>query len=141
MVACQSDPAASGKAEATNAAARPVASPLETRVLARHDSLMIITDRLFDLRRRLAARRAGLLGTTSAGLIPRLDSATVATLRADNAMTDWMHDYRRPAAATSPDSAAVYFEQQLQLLDHVDLLTRRALDSATVVLGALPATR
>ncbi len=115
-------------------------SPLETRVLARHDSLMVLTDRLFELRRRLQARRATLPASGAARnrLMARLDSATHATLRADDAMMDWMHAYHRPPQGTVPDSAVAYFTRQLRTLTTVRQLTTQALDSATAVLRPAP---
>jgi hypothetical protein len=119
------------------------ASPLEQRVMARHDSLMRQTGELFTLRRRLSGIRPTLLNRTAQ--LARLDDATAATQLADNAMTDWMHGYRRPASTTAPDSAARYYEQQLRILDQVADLTHRAHDSATAVVQAfspaLPPTR
>lgn len=134
--ACQPEPAI----VAAGIGAASAISPLEARVLARHDSLMALTDRLFELRRRLGAGR-GALSINAALRVrfaPRLDSATRATLRADDAMMDWMHAYHRPAAGTAPDSAATYFQRQLRVLAVVEALTHRALDSASAVLRALP---
>ena len=135
--ACQSAPSR------TESAPPPVAADktpsLEARVLARHDSLMMLTDQLFALRQRLAAGGAALPADPAlrARFGPRLNSATRATRRADDAMMDWMHAYHRPAADTAPDSATAYFLRQLRVLGMVDTLTHRALDSATAVLRAL----
>lgn len=134
---CTADPPATNRPAAAAAPAHPSATPtLEKRVLARHDSLMFLTDRLYGLRQRLIARRAAL--PPAAPLAARLDSATRATLLADDAMMDWMHTYRRPAATTPPDSAVAYYHRQLRLLAEVDRLTHRALDSAAVLLGPAP---
>ena len=113
-------------------------APLETRVLARHDSLMALSGDLFVLRGRLTAGRGAAVAARAPHLVARLDSATRATLRADDAMTDWMHAYHRPAPGTAPDSATAYYRRQLRVLATVDLLTHRALDSASAVLRALP---
>lgn len=102
--------------------------------MARHDSLMLQTGELFTLRRRLSALRPAL--TEKSAQQARLDAATSATQTADNAMTDWMHAYRRPAASVTPDSATAYYERQLRILDQVATLTQLAHDSASAVLRA-----
>ncbi len=137
LAGCQPDTPATTSAPETPpaAVAAPVVSPLETRVMAQHDSLMALTDRLFAFRQRLARVRAA---APAGPFAVRLDSATRATLRADDAMTDWMHAYQRPAATAAPDSAAAYFHRQLSALRLVDTLTHRALDSAAAVLRAAP---
>ncbi|HYE78878.1 MAG TPA: hypothetical protein VEI97_12910 [bacterium] len=109
--------------------------PLEEQVLARHDSLMLATGRLFELRQKLNRFRPALQADSArhparAAALRRLRTATRATLAADDAMTDWMHAYRRPASSSPPDSARAYFLRQQRALDHVDSLTRAAHDSA-----------
>lgn len=133
---CNADqaPAESGTRPAATVT-RAAPSPLEQQVLARHDSLMLATGRLFDLRRKLTALRPGLLADSgkNRAALRRLDAATRATLTADDAMTDWMHAYHRPVAGTAPDSVAAYFRRQQGALDQVAALTRAAHDSAQAI--------
>ncbi|MBC7448446.1 MAG: hypothetical protein H7330_10340 [Hymenobacteraceae bacterium] len=137
LASCQSESPAVG----ASSSLPTTTVTLEARVLARHDSLMRFSDRLFDLRRRLTARRAELITdpVSRIRIQSRLDSATRATLRADDAMMDWMHAYHRPAVGTMPDSITAYFTRQLRALAAVSSLTRHALDSGAAALRVLPA--
>lgn len=135
--ACQPESKQQAAPGTASAPIRPAPSPLEQRVLARHDSLMLATGRLFDLRRKLNARRPALVAdsATHQALLHRLDAATRATVTADDAMTDWMHAYHRPGADASPDSVVAYFRQQQLALDHITALTQAAHDSAQAILN------
>ncbi|KAA9327497.1 hypothetical protein F0P96_16070 [Hymenobacter busanensis] len=98
----------------------------EKKLMARHDELMARMDELYTLRQQLGR----VPDTLAAGRQRR------ALLRADAAMMDWMHQYRKPADSVDHARTLAYFGQQQHRIDSVGVLMQHSIDSARVLLPA-----
>ena len=101
-------------------AAPSPASAAQIALLATHDSLMLQTNELMALQRKLA-------GSPSAASAPYLHGLAAA----DNAMMAWMHQYKASDSTATPAARLAYFQQQQQVLAGVRRQFRSSLDSAT----------
>ncbi|GAA4385180.1 hypothetical protein [Hymenobacter koreensis] len=99
----------------------------EKKVLARHDELMARMDELYTLRQQLNQAA----DTVAAGRQRR------ALLRADGAMMNWMHQYRKPADSVSHARTLAYFSRQQHHIDSVGVLMQQSIDSARALLPAV----
>lgn len=104
------------------------ASAAEMALMARHDSLMAQTDRLFSLKAEITAARSPDAAPYLRGLVA-----------ADAAMMDWMHRYRAPDTTAAPAARVSYFEQQQQVLAKVSRQYRATFDSAALFISRHPA--
>ena len=106
------------------AAADPVAAA-ETSLLDRHDTLMVRTGRLYQLRQQLAA--------PALKADPRTPATLHGLLAADAAMMGWMHQYQRPDTTLPAAQRLAYFQAQSQQLTAIEKQLRGTIDSATAL--------
>lgn len=104
----------------------------EQTVLARHDSLMVRMDQLYELRQQLAKAPAA----ADTGAVGRARRALVG---AENGMMDWMHRYRRPADTVADARRLAYYARQQERIDSVGRLFDSSQAAARQLLGAAPA--
>lgn len=104
------------------------AQQTEEAVMVRHDSLMVQTGQLFELKKKVLAANPAEAGPYLRGL-----------QAADNAMMGWMHQYRVPDSTLAEPQRLAYFKQQQQLLAAVGRQQRGIIDSVSALLQQHPA--
>ena len=109
----------------TQTAADPVAAA-ETSLLDRHDTLMVRTGRLYQLRQQLTA--------PALKANPRTTRTVRRLLAADAAMMGWMNQYHRPDTTLPAARRLAYFQAQSQQLAAVEKQMQGTIDSATALL-------
>lgn len=97
--------------------------------MARHDSLMAKMDQLYSLKGKITAARSPAAGPYLRGLAA-----------ADEAMMDWMHQYRAPDTTANRATRLAYFQQQHEVLAGVSRQFKATIDSATLFISQLPGT-
>ncbi|MBW3130388.1 hypothetical protein [Hymenobacter profundi] len=101
----------------------------EKAVLSKHDEAMAqTTGPVYELRQQLQQQP----GPDTA----RTGRQVRSLLRAEAAMTGWMHQYRRPADSTAHERKLQYYARQQHKIDSVAVLISSSLDSARQVLAA-----
>lgn len=101
----------------------------EKAVLNKHDEAMAqTTGPVYELRQKLQQQPSP--DTVRTGQQVR------NLLRAEAAMTGWMHQYRRPADSTDHERKLQYYALQQHKIDSVAVLISSSLDSARQVLAA-----
>lgn len=112
---------------ATQTAATDPVAAAETSLLDRHDTLMVRTGRLYQLRQQLAA--------PALKANPRTTRTVRRLLAADAAMMGWMNQYHRPDTTLPAARRLAYFQAQSQQLAAVEKQMQGTIDSATALLG------
>jgi len=115
LAACSSP----NKPTTENGAPSPV-STAEMALISKHDSLMAQTDQLLKFKSKLS----GYHSEAAAPYIHGLQAA-------DDAMMDWMHQYKASDNTATPEARLAYFQQQQQILNALQRQFRATLDSAT----------
>ncbi|GAA4349042.1 hypothetical protein GCM10023185_05430 [Hymenobacter saemangeumensis] len=101
----------------------------ERAVMDRHDSLMVQTGQLFELKEKVKQARPAHAGRYLRGL-----------QAADNAMMNWMHQYRAPDSTMSEAQRLAYFQKQQEILDAVEKQQQGIIDSVHALLQQQSAT-
>ncbi|QMU29119.1 hypothetical protein [Adhaeribacter radiodurans] len=100
---------------------------LEEKVLAVHDEVMGQMDKIYQKKHKL---QASLQKADTTQMNTRVIRNQIADLKkADDAMMDWMHQYKSPADL-SPEKANVYLQDQLVKIELVKKQVTNALANA-----------
>ncbi|PSR52563.1 hypothetical protein AHMF7605_02990 [Adhaeribacter arboris] len=89
---------------------------LEEQVLTRHDEVMSQMDKIYQKQRKLQTYLQKADSTKSDGKLVR--KQIVDLKMADEAMMDWMHQYKSPTNLT-PEKANLYLQDQLVKIKQV----------------------
>jgi succinate dehydrogenase flavin-adding protein (antitoxin of CptAB toxin-antitoxin module) len=104
---------------------------LEGQVLQVHDEAMAEMDRIFLLRQHLRKLRDTLQTSQPDPATQKLVDQHITLLqKADEAMMNWMHQYRAPAKEQAQDSAKRYLQQQLHKIKQVKKTMDSTLEAA-----------
>ena len=93
---------------------------LESRVMQVHDAAMAEMDQLFILRQDLKQLRDTLQNRQADTAAQRqLEQHLGLLQKADEAMMQWMHQYKSPGKEQAHDTAMRYLQDQLQRMEQV----------------------
>ena len=100
---------------------------LEREVLHYHDSIMANQDKLVRAEKALKGLRENLLPTDTT-LRQKINENIMHLTKAEDAMMDWMHNYRQDVETMPVDSAITYLKQEMKNIKEVGNLMKSSLD-------------
>lgn len=100
---------------------------LEREVLHYHDSIMANQGKLVKAEKELKILRENLLPTDTT-LRQKINQNILHLTKAEDAMMDWMHNYRQDVETMPADSAITYLKQEMKNIQQVGNLMKSSLD-------------
>jgi hypothetical protein len=107
---------------------------LESRVLKVHDEAMAEMDHVFILRQNLKKMRDTRNTRPADTATQQLVEQQISALqKADDAMMQWMHWYRKPEQGQAHDSTMQYLELELKKIEQVKITMDSTLKAAQLI--------